>query len=108
MEDILVEEERKVRVYKIWERLELDDMRWLLVVDAERKDASKLQLLLVRGIEVLHHAQTGLITKAILSYDTNKDSLELRTQQISSIFGMKTNVSHVSVIRTFTIAFDLP
>jgi hypothetical protein len=93
MEDILVDEERSVRAYKIWEILEQDRQ---LLVDAEITNASKLQLLLVRGIEVLHHSQTGLITNAILLYNTSKDSLELRTKQISSFFGIRTNVSQVT------------
>lgn len=92
MEDILVDEERRVRVYKIWESLEQDRQ---FLVDAERTDASKMQLLLVRGIEVLHHSQIGLITNAIMSYNTSKDSLELRTKQISSFFGIRMNVSQV-------------
>jgi len=93
MEDILVDEERNARAYKIWESLELDRQ---LLADAEKADASKLQLLLVRGIQVLHHAKTGLITSAILSYNTSKDSLELRTKQISGFFGIRTNVTQVT------------
>lgn len=69
-EDILVDQERLSRRFKIWERA-----RQLNPV--ETQSVAKLQGLLERGIQVLHHELSGKIVEAVLRYSSVSNDLQL-------------------------------
>jgi len=69
-EDILVDQEREVRKYKIWEKV-----RQLNPIEVQ--SVAKLQGLLERGIQVLHHELNGNIINAVLRYASVSNDLQL-------------------------------
>ena len=74
-EDILVEQERMVRRYKIWEQYRQLNATEVPLV-------SQLQTLLERGVQVTHHQLSGnIVDNAILRYDSAGNTLELWFQQ---------------------------
>ena len=80
-EDILVEQERASRQYRIW------DKGWQLN-SSETEAVAKLQGLLERGVQVLNHEPTGKVIEAVLSYSSVSNDLELYSRQ-DGIFSSK-------------------
>lgn len=96
MEDILVNEERSIRIYKIWES---EKQLNQFIEPTSVTEVSKLETLLQqRGIEVIHHQQTGMMCKAVLGYNATINSLELRTKQMTGFFGAETEAIKVIYI----------
>jgi hypothetical protein len=70
-EDILVEQEKRTRKYKLWENSKHLNQTELSGVD-------QLKFLLEGGIQVQHHQRsTGRIEQAVLKFDTQSNTLEL-------------------------------
>lgn len=95
-EDILVEQERLNRKYKIWE-----NYRQLNSVEIQY--VSQLQALLDRGIQVSHHQLSGKIVDGVIRYEADTNTLVLYTQ-IPGFLGMKEtlmslNISDISEVR---------
>lgn len=94
-EDILVDQERLNRRFKIWERA-----RQLNPV--ETQSVAKLQGLLERGVQVLHHELSGKIVEAVLRYSSVSNDLQLFSRHegifMSKESVMVSTILHVSVL----------
>jgi len=95
-EDILVDQEREVRKYKIWEKV-----RQLNPIEVQ--SVAKLQGLLERGIQVLHHELNGNIINAVLRYASVSNDLQLISTTQGILFSkesiMSLNISDISEVR---------
>ena len=69
-EDILVDQERYTRKYKIWEKARQ-------LNPDETQSVGKLQALLERGVQVLHHELSGKVVEAVLRYASVSNDLQL-------------------------------
>eukprot|EP00601_Ochromonadales_sp_CCMP2298_P001133 CAMPEP_0173194082 /NCGR_PEP_ID=MMETSP1141-20130122/14311_1 /TAXON_ID=483371 /ORGANISM="non described non described, Strain CCMP2298" /LENGTH=237 /DNA_ID=CAMNT_0014118479 /DNA_START=515 /DNA_END=1228 /DNA_ORIENTATION=+ len=85
-EDILVEQEKAVREFKIWEKHRL-------LSQVETTAVAKLQALLERGVKVLHHEVSGKITDATLRFSRASNDLQLISSSQSFLFFKETTLS---------------
>jgi len=102
-EDILVEQEKRMRKYKLWE-----NSKHLSQIELSGVD--HLKTLLEGGIQVMHHQRsTGKIEQAVLKFDTQSNTLELKSLKapgwFSSSENAKLNVYDVSEIRPGSHSF---
>lgn len=91
-----MDQERLSRRYKIWERA-----RQLNPV--ETQSVAKLQGLLERGIQVLHHELSGKIVEAVLRYSSVSNDLQLFSRHEGIFMSKETvmaiNISDISELR---------
>jgi len=102
-EDILVEQEKKIRKYKIWEHFRQ-------LTPSETQLVNNLQSILERGVELLHH-QSGKIEKSLLLFEAKTNTLFIEPIN-NAYFGfwssrnaMRLNISDISEIRPGSHSF---
>mmetsp|Transcript_6955 Transcript_6955/g.11767 ORF Transcript_6955/g.11767 Transcript_6955/m.11767 type:complete len:314 (-) Transcript_6955:598-1539(-) len=95
-EDILVDQERQSRRFKVWEKA-----RQLSPV--ETQEVAQLQSLLERGVQVLHHELSGKVVESVLRYARVSNDLQLVSKHEGFFFTKETllsiNVSDISELR---------
>jgi hypothetical protein len=101
-EDILVDQERMTRKFKIWEKARQ-------LTAEETQSVAKLQALLDRGIQVKHHDVHGNISDAVLRYAAVSNDLQLYSKQ-EGFFLTKESMMVQAVLVTFFFLciFSLP
>lgn len=70
-DDILVEQEKRIRRYKFWE-----NSRHLTQLEVDGVD--NLRVLLEGGIQVMHHQRSGKIEQSVLKFDSKSTTFELQ------------------------------
>lgn len=91
-EDILVEQEKRLRRYKFWENSKH-------LNQVELSGVEQLRTMLEGGIQVLHHQRnTGVIEPSVLKFDSNTTTFELTAMKPLGWF--KPAIKFVSIFIT--------